>query len=390
MFLIRLLRFLSGYVEFTVTGGFSERFINLCSVYDVPLWNVSHNKDYFTACTTINGYKKIPLFVKNSGVRVRKKACIGVPFIVSRLRLRAGLLAGVIFFFLCVSLLSNKVWIIDVSGNETLPDDIIVSAVKESGFKAGTKTKDVNAVDLSLDICKKVEGVSWAAVSVKGCCIYIDVKESAPSPETADRSGQYNLVASKDAQLVILEPYRGTPVAKISNPVLKGDILISGTVFKKDETPYFVCASGYAVGKTHSRLQESIPLSLKLINPIPIKKTCSISFFGINFSIGKPPDDFSGKFSFEKCLSFNQKNLPVSICITEFYNYENQNLADKKVCKSIALCDFLEKAHTFSKGKQITEADIRFPDNNEIQGNFVCYENIGALAELESDLVISQ
>lgn len=34
-----------GYVEFCAEGGFPERFINLCSVYHVRLWDVKRVKD---------------------------------------------------------------------------------------------------------------------------------------------------------------------------------------------------------------------------------------------------------------------------------------------------------------------------------------------------------
>ena len=39
MFLIRLFRFLTGYIVFSGNGGFPERFINLCSLNGISLWD---------------------------------------------------------------------------------------------------------------------------------------------------------------------------------------------------------------------------------------------------------------------------------------------------------------------------------------------------------------
>ena len=71
MLIIRLIRFLLGFVTFTAYGGFPERFVNLCTMNKIPLWNMKKEKDFITADTTVNGYKSIKASAKNSGVRVR-------------------------------------------------------------------------------------------------------------------------------------------------------------------------------------------------------------------------------------------------------------------------------------------------------------------------------
>lgn len=59
MSIIRFLRFIFGYVEFCAEGGFPERFINLCSVYHVRLWDVKRVKDKLYAKTMLRDYKNI-------------------------------------------------------------------------------------------------------------------------------------------------------------------------------------------------------------------------------------------------------------------------------------------------------------------------------------------
>lgn len=81
MSIIRFLRFIFGYVEFCAEGGFPERFINLCSVYHVRLWDVKRVKDKLYAKTMLRDYKNIREAVRRSGVKTRIIKKTGLPFL---------------------------------------------------------------------------------------------------------------------------------------------------------------------------------------------------------------------------------------------------------------------------------------------------------------------
>lgn len=392
MFLVEVLRFFTGFVEFTAVGGFSERFINLCSVYDIPLWNVTYHDGYFTACSSIEGYLKIPICARNSGARVKRNRSVGIPFIINRLRPRIGLLIGTVFFFVCLSILSNRVWIVDIRGNEAVPTDVILSAAEKSGLKIGENTNSLNVVQLSLDTCERVDSLSWAAIRVNSCCVYIDVTESDSAPQIENKDGTYNVVASKDAQLIILEPYRGTAQAKSFNSVLKGDTLISGITINRDESASFVHASGYAVGRTQSQISAETDRVITHIAYTPIKKIYTIEFFGISIPIGKEPIQYDRKFTQTQRLSYNNKNLPVGITFTEYFSSSEvkNTVVSKEAAKLISASELMNSAYDFSKGKQILESDINLFETEEavnIAGDFICYENIGVEVPFETEVL---
>ncbi|MBQ8227528.1 MAG: sporulation protein YqfD [Clostridia bacterium] len=390
MFIIELLRFFSGYVRFKGSGGFSERFINLCSVHDIPLWNIAYHGDYFEAYTTINGYRKISICARNSGVKIKRTRSAGIPFVLNRLKPRVGLLFGAIFFVVCLAFLSNKVWVVEISGNKTVPDDIILTAAVDAGLNFGEKTDKINAVQLSLNTCKKIDKLGWAAIRVNGCCVYIDVTEAEPAPEIENREGIYNLVASKDAQLVILECYRGTTQAKRFSSVLKGDILISGTADNKDETTSLVHASGYAVGRTVTAIEETTDTTINTTDFNIIKRIFRLNFFSIHIPIGKAPDKYHQKFISTKNLSFNGRDLPISITCEQYYTKQQKNKTiSVKEAKMISMSRFMNSAANFSQGKQIINSSVSFNENQNsatVSGEFICYENIGSEAPLEIEL----
>ena len=383
MFFVAFLRFLCGYVEFNGYGGFGERFINLCSVYDIPLWNLSYNNDSFHACTTINGYKKIIPVARNSGVRVRRNKTAGVPFLIHRFRSRVGLLIGALFFIVCVASLSGRVWVVDISGNINVPSDTILAAAQNAGLVIGTKTQNLNANQISLDTCSDIPQLSWAAVSIKGCCVYIDVTEGKSTKPIKHIDGYFNLTASKDAQLIILEPYCGTVQAKTFNPVLKGEILISGTAFNRDETVSFTKADGYAVGRTETILRTKTDLNLKTIQNVSLNKVFYLEFFGIKIPLGKPPQKYDKKFTHKQNISYNGKALPIGFSYDEYFLSQNSNeKINLNQAKLISLSDFMNEVYAFSDGKQVLSSDVKIADNSaEVTGKFVCYENIGVLSE---------
>ncbi len=389
MFLVEFLRFVTGYAEFTGTGGFSERFINLCSVHEIPLWNVAFHDGYFTARTTIDGYFRIPVCARNSGVKIKKTRSVGMPFVLKRLKPRAGLAIGAIFFVVCLSLLSNRVWLVDISGNGDIAKDVILSATQQAGLTIGKKTNELNVVQVSLNTCEAVEGISWAAIRVNGCCVYIDITPASEAPGIEQKNGAYNIVSSKDAQLIILEAYKGTRQAKVFNPVLKGDILISGFTVNKDESVSFVHASGYAVGRTETEISSSVSTNISCNKYTHFKSTCFLHFFGITIPVGKAPSEFSQKFEQSKMVVYDDKTLPVGITVARYYT---QNAQSKKIsseqARLIAAGSFMNDFAQFSQGRQITEADVSFVKNKncvEARGNFICYENIGIEAPFQAE-----
>lgn len=69
--MIQLLRLLRGYVEFCAEGGFPERFINLCNINGISLWNVKNDGVKVIACTTQKEFELLSIPAQNSGMKVK-------------------------------------------------------------------------------------------------------------------------------------------------------------------------------------------------------------------------------------------------------------------------------------------------------------------------------
>ena len=71
MSLVSLLRFARGTVTFTVKGAFAERFLNLLSRNEIPVFHTRCTPEGYTAQTTVKHYRRIRPFVRKTHVRVR-------------------------------------------------------------------------------------------------------------------------------------------------------------------------------------------------------------------------------------------------------------------------------------------------------------------------------
>lgn len=84
--LLKIIRFLRGSVDFTASGKFPERFMNITAKNGVNLWNPVPKKNAISASMYLSDYKKIRILARKSRVKTRITARHGLPFILTAIR----------------------------------------------------------------------------------------------------------------------------------------------------------------------------------------------------------------------------------------------------------------------------------------------------------------
>lgn len=382
MIIFKLLRFFTGYVVFRAYGGFGERFINLCGANGIPLWDISSDSDNIYASTTIGGYKKIISCARKSGMKTRMIKKTGLPFLLFRFRDRSGIAIGAAVMILTLSVLSGRIWLIDVSGNVSVPDEDIIAAINDAGIRIGSKRSSFNAAQCAITAESNFDVISRISVNIKGSRAQITVKENPDKPEITDNSGYYNVVSTADAQVAVLETYSGTVQAKLFDSVMKGQTLISGINQNKDETVSYVHAHGYAAGRTEKEIKSEMLINRQLYSIKKIKKVYHIYFLGKKITLGKTPPNFDFEFDSEKYLSLKGKRMPFGLFYTEYSQIdENEKQLSENEMRLTCISDFADEAEIYCASRQVIKietSDESGKDKALIKGNFVCYENIGA------------
>lgn len=320
MFLIRLFRFLSGYVVFSGKGGFPERFINLCSMNRISLWDAKSSSGILHAKTSIKGYKQLRQCAKRSGMRIRIEKKCGLPFILAPYIKRKGLFAGIVLSAVITALLSSTVWTTEVLGNEKFTREQIIEIAEHYGVRKGVFRHTLDLKDIRSSIKAQVDGISWFSVIVDGSHILLHVSETDGTTEIIDNKKTCNIVSGIDGEVLKIEAQQGTPAVLPGNAVTKGDLLISGVSEKNDGSVYFTHARGTAIIRTEYLHEVILPTTIDTKKSTEVKKHFTLSIFGLNIPLFlKPSEDFIRQDN--RFISYKGTILPIGIIQNKYTQF---------------------------------------------------------------------
>ncbi len=336
MFFIKLIRFFKGYVNFVCTGGFPERFINLCNVYGITLRNTKTDKNSLSASTDINSFRKIKPCVKNSGMRIRITKKGGLPFILNRYTRRKGLFAGIVASIILIAYLNNFIWITEVRGNNFFTENQITEICREYGVFSGARKKDIDVSAINKQIKNDYENISWFALNIYGLQATLEVSERTDKTNIYDKNTPCNIVSGEDGVVLELITLSGTPQIKTGSAVTDGDILISGVIEKTDGSQKFVHARGSAKIRTNKTITSETQQKITVTKRTDKKICYELNFFGI-----KIPLHFSDISPVEKytySLSFRDKLLPVSVTKKTVCSLSTENISLSQQQSTLLTC----------------------------------------------------
>lgn len=259
--IIGILRWICGYVSFRVTGGFPEKFLNSVVKENINLWDLKRINGDLYAKILISDYKFLHKKARksNSKIKIRKK--YGWPLIVFKYKKRIGLVIGAALFagIMCIS--SLFIWNINVTGNERISTDEILTVMNDFGVNIGSKKSNIDSRLLKQAVMSRVKDISWISINTKGSCLNISIKEKVISPDMISEGNACNIVAKSEGQIERLEVYKGTPCVKEGDAVLEGQILITGVKQTDDGNTSFSESSGKVFAVTKHYISESIKLN---------------------------------------------------------------------------------------------------------------------------------
>ena len=279
--IIGILRWIWGYVSFRVTGGFPEKFLNSVVKDNINLWDLKRINGDLYAKILISDYKFLHKKARksNSKIRIRKK--YGWPIIAFKYKKRMGLIIGALVFASIIYISSLFIWNINVTGNERISTDEILTVMKDFGVNIGSKKSDIDSRLLKQAVMSRVKDISWISINTKGSCLNISIKEKVVSPDMVSEGNACNIIAKSEGQIERLEVYKGTPCVKEGDAVLEGQILITGVKQTDDGNTTFSESSGKVFAITKHHISESIQLNqLNATDTGKIIKKYKIEIFG--------------------------------------------------------------------------------------------------------------
>lgn len=244
------MRNLAGTITVQIEGFFTERFINLCRINNIKIWEIRNIvKGVIRFKMNISDFKKLRSITKKTKCKVSIKEKKGIYFTLFKYRKRKIMF---IFLFLIIFFsiaFSTFVWSIDIVGNERIDKNVIMSELKESGLYVGKSKIGLDKKEVVNELRAKDNELSWVGIEVDGTRAIIKIVEKTRMDEKdIQQTNIGDIKATKSGVITKLVSENGTSKFKVLDYVNKGDVLIEGNVYdRNNEVIGEVSAKGYAM-----------------------------------------------------------------------------------------------------------------------------------------------
>lgn len=263
----KAVKLLRGSVCVRAKSAYPERMLNLCSARGIEFWDVRWIDDTaLSFCVARGDLRALRRAAEGCGAEVSIERTAGTPFFFARLRRRRALFAGGI---LCAALLlvnSLFIWDFEVTGNETVPTETILHALREHGVHRGTFIYSFRSQDICNRVLPELKDLCWVAVNVRGCKAYVQVRERVRAPERVNESEPTNVIAAKPGLITKVRALDGEKRVLPGTSVQQGQLLIAGVVDtggteKPSVTTRFLAGKGEVWARTWYDLTVRVPLT---------------------------------------------------------------------------------------------------------------------------------
>lgn len=263
----KAVKLLRGSACVRAKSAYPERMLNLCSARGIEFWDVRWIDDTaLSFCVARGDLRALRRAAEGCGAEVSIERTAGTPFFFARLRRRHALFAGGI---LCAALLlvnSLFIWDFEVTGNETVPTETILHALREHGVHRGTFIYSFRSQDICNRVLPELKDLCWVAVNVRGCKAYVQVRERVRAPERVNESEPTNVIAAKPGLITKVRALDGEKRVLPGTSVQQGQLLIAGVVDtggteKPSVTTRFLAGKGEVWARTWYDLTVRVPLT---------------------------------------------------------------------------------------------------------------------------------
>lgn len=361
--MLKIYRYITGYVNFSGKGVFPERFLNLAAQAGIKVWDPKIKFDELSGYITISDYKRIRKISKKSSMRIRIKKKRGVPFLIRRYRHRYGILIGFAIFWALITFLSGFCLNITLSGDVTEKTPRLEKSLKNSGIYIGRRISNIDADAVRQDFLIKNKEYSWAAFNIKGCFITAQLIKTTEKKMRNASPVPCNIVACDAGKILKIKAYEGKVSVKIGEAVAPGDLLVSGVIELTDKTTKFVRADAQVIAQTRHKLKVFVPFenvqSLKT-DEIKTRTVISVANFDIPLFLGEIKKPYFVKKTV-KNYKIGSVELPVKKTTALFTRIER---------KKIYLNESSAKALAIRKMKVLSQKELGKAVVSQEKGKF--------------------
>lgn len=162
---------------------------------------------------------------------------------------------------ICLLLVVNNIiFKIEIKSNNESIKELLTTELEKYGLTTMRFKKSHSKIEVIVkNILEETqEKIKWLEIKYDGLVMIVNVTETV-SENILDEYNNCNIIASKDAKISSLNIYRGVPLKEINDYVLKGEVILSGSVIHNEEVKNTVCASGEVYGEVWYKVKVDVP-----------------------------------------------------------------------------------------------------------------------------------
>ena len=243
------IRNMTGIITVQIEGFFTERFINLCRINNIKIWEIRNIvKGVIRFKMNIADFKKLRSITKKTKCKVSIKEKKGLYFTLFKYRKRKLIFVFLFLIIVFSIAFSTFIWDIDIVGNERVSKEIIISKLKDSGLYIGRNKIGLDKKEVVNELRAMENELSWVGIEIDGTRAIVKVVEKTRMDEkNIQQTSIGDIKATKSGVITKLVSESGTSKFKALDYVNKGDTLIEGNVYDRNEQIIGeVPAKGYA------------------------------------------------------------------------------------------------------------------------------------------------
>ena len=262
----------------------------------------------------------------------------GLPFVINHFKKRNLFVLGSVLCLILILTFSCFIWPIQISGNQTYTDEMILKYLNNKNIRTGTPVWKINCAELAATIRQEYDDIIWVSASIDGSFLRFKIKEKENSPNLIDTNTKkpMDIIAEKDCLIKEIIVRTGIPMVKPGEYVKKGAILVSGQIpiynDAKEVISYQNCISDAEIRGEHIlEYHDSISYLKKekiIYNDI-FKKEYYIKFNDKILTLGNIKNKYDASYLYSLQKSFYA--ISYGLRIVKPYQSEIQKYSQRQV-----------------------------------------------------------
>lgn len=371
-----------GTAEFKVGKDGADGLFSL-GASNIQLSSVRAEEGYLFFKVPLYAVKKVKGILGDNEYEIVKIS--GLPRILMKYRKRWGLAVGALIALLILTLSTKVIWTFNISGNENVPDEVIIDTLNELGCTYGTRISKIDFDILCNDFLIRCPDIAWISVNMDGTHANVEVRETMRGKkESGDLN---NIIASRDGQIIQITAYGGRKQVAIGDVVRAGDLLISAVGSYGEGYNKIESADGLVLAETTVEFTVEIPYisedKASTGNEIRTN-TLKIFDFYINLFVnsGIPYKKYDRIINNSQVKLFGVVDLPVwvqSETINEYYSAEK--VLSENEAKMLALSEYASELRKLSAYSEILDLSTRHETSEDA---YRIYASVHCICDIAS------